>query len=165
MQCSRLARIIKLLEYAKDEQANEVQQSAALLLGRSALSNSCKDAIRGQFGIVTLLKMLERSGLARSSKEVVVRTLSILAVDNEMNQDHMREQYAIPVLVKLLETMPFDGVTAAAADALRALALNNEANKTAIREAWAVPLLVKLLGSEGNHYNDSVDEKHILAQV
>lgn len=52
------------------------------------------------------------------------------------------------MLVKLLEAMPFDGVTAAAADALRALAMNNEANKTAIREAWAVPLLVKLLGSE-----------------
>jgi len=44
--------------------------------------------------------------------------------------------------------MPFDGVTAAAADALRALAMSNEANKTAIREAWAVPLLVNLLGSE-----------------
>ncbi len=52
------------------------------------------------------------------------------------------------MLVKLLEAMPFDGVTAAAADALRALAMSNEANKTAIREAWAVPLLVKLLGSE-----------------
>lgn len=50
--------------------------------------------------------------------------------------------------MKLLEAMPFDAVTAAAADALRALALNNEANKTAIREAWAVPLLVKLLSSE-----------------
>ena len=59
-----------------------------------------------------------------------------------------REQYGIPALVKLLEAMPFDAVTAAAADALRALAMNNEANKTAIREAWAVPLLVKLLGSE-----------------
>lgn len=59
-----------------------------------------------------------------------------------------REQYGIPVLVKLLEAMPFDGLTAAAADALRALAMSNEANKTAIREAWAVPLLVKLLGSE-----------------
>ena len=59
-----------------------------------------------------------------------------------------REQYGIPVLVKLLEPVPFDGVTAAAADALRAIAMNNEANKTAIREAWAVPLLVKLLGSE-----------------
>jgi len=59
-----------------------------------------------------------------------------------------REQYGIPVLVKLLEAMPFDAVTAAAADALRALAMNNEANKTAIREAWAVPLLVKLLSSE-----------------
>ena len=71
-------------------QAAEIQQSAALLLGRLALSNTCKDAIRGQFGIVTLLKMLERPGMARSSKEVVVRTLSILAVDNEVNQDHMR---------------------------------------------------------------------------
>ena len=59
-----------------------------------------------------------------------------------------REQYGIPALVKLLEAMPFDAVTAAAADALRALAMNNEGNKTAIREAWAVPLLVKLLGSE-----------------
>ena len=59
-----------------------------------------------------------------------------------------REQYAIPRLVKLLEAMPFDTVTAASADALRALASGNEANKTAIREAWAVPLLVKLLGNE-----------------
>ena len=59
-----------------------------------------------------------------------------------------REQYGIPVLVKLLEATPFDAVTAAAADALRALAMNNEGNKSAIREAWAVPLLVKLLGSE-----------------
>ena len=59
-----------------------------------------------------------------------------------------REQYGIPVLVKLLEAMPFDAVTAAAADALRALAMNNEANKASIRECWAVPLLVKLLGPE-----------------
>ena len=39
---------------------------------------------------MTLLKLLDRPGLERSSKEVVVRTLSILAVDNEVNQDHMR---------------------------------------------------------------------------
>ncbi len=71
-------------------QAAEVQQEAALLLGRLSLSEACKGAIRGQFGIVTLLKMLDRPGLDRSSKEVVVRTLSILAVDNEVNQDHIR---------------------------------------------------------------------------
>ena len=59
-----------------------------------------------------------------------------------------REQYGIPRFVKLLEAMPFDAVTAASADALRALASGNEANKTAIREAWAVPLLVKLLSNE-----------------
>ena len=34
--------------------------------------------------------MLDRPGLDRSAKEVVVRTLSILAVDNEVNQDHIR---------------------------------------------------------------------------
>ncbi|DBA82711.1 TPA: hypothetical protein ACH3X1_006946 [Trebouxia sp. C0004] len=130
------------------DQAAEVQQEAALLLGRLSLSEACKGAIRGHFGIVTLLKMLDRLGLDRSSKEAVVRTLSILAVDNEVNQDHIREQYGIPVLVKLLEAMPCDGVTAAAADALTALAISNAANKTAIREAWAVPLLVKLLGPE-----------------
>ena len=67
-----------------------MQQQAALLLGRLAASDACKGAIRGQFGIVTLLKMLERPGLERASKEVVVRTLSILAVDNELNQDHIR---------------------------------------------------------------------------
>jgi len=71
-------------------QAAEVQQEAALLLGRLSLSEACKGAIRGHFGIVTLLKMLDRHGLDRSSKEVVVRTLSILAVDNEVNQDHIR---------------------------------------------------------------------------
>ncbi|KAL0036406.1 hypothetical protein WJX77_006472 [Trebouxia sp. C0004] len=98
----------------------------------------------------SMLQMIRRQrlGLDRSSKEAVVRTLSILAVDNEVNQDHIREQYGIPVLVKLLEAMPCDGVTAAAADALTALAISNAANKTAIREAWAVPLLVKLLGPE-----------------
>lgn len=71
-------------------QAAEVQQEAALLLGRLSLSEACKGAIRGHFGIVTLLRMLDRPGLDRSSKEVVVRTLSILAVDNEVNQDHIR---------------------------------------------------------------------------
>ena len=71
-------------------QAAEVQQEAALLLGRLSLSEACKGAIRGHFGIVTLLKMLDRPGLDRSLKEVVVRTLSILAVDNEVNQDHIR---------------------------------------------------------------------------
>lgn len=71
-------------------QAAEVQQEAALLLGRLGLSEACKGAIRGHFGIVTLLKMLDRPGVDRSSKEVVVRTLSILAVDNEVNQDHIR---------------------------------------------------------------------------
>lgn len=157
-QANGIPRIIKLLEYAADDQAAEVQQEAALLLGRLGLSEACKGAIRGHFGIVTLLKMLDRPGLDRSSKEVVVRTLSILAVDNEVNQDHIREQNGIPVLVKLLEATPFDGVTAAAADALRALAMSNEANKTAIREAWAVPLLVKLLGSE---VDTSVIEKAV----
>ena len=56
-----------------------------------------------------------------------------------------REQYGIPIFVKLLEATPFDAVTSASADMLRVLAKDNEANKTAIREAWAVPLLVKLL--------------------
>ncbi|KAL3155667.1 hypothetical protein ABBQ32_012695 [Trebouxia sp. C0010 RCD-2024] len=147
-QASGIPRIIKLLEYAKDDQAAEVQQAAALLLGQLGISDVCKAAIKNSFGIVTLLKMIGRLGLDRSSKEVVVRTISVLAVDNEVNQDHIREQYGIPALVKLLEATPFDGVTAAAADALRALAMNNDTNKTAIREAWAVPLLVKLLGSE-----------------
>ena len=71
-------------------QAAEVQQEAALLLGRLSLSEACKGVIRGHFGIVTLIKMLDRPGLDRNSKEVVVRTLSILAVDNEVNQDHIR---------------------------------------------------------------------------
>lgn len=71
-------------------QAAEVQQAAALLLGQLGISDVCKAAIKGSFGIITLLKMVERPGLDRSSKEVVVRTISVLAVDNEVNQDHVR---------------------------------------------------------------------------
>lgn len=71
-------------------QAAEVQQAAALLLGQLGISDVCKAAIKGSFGIVTLLKMVERPGLDRNSKEVVVRTISMLVVDNEVNQDHVR---------------------------------------------------------------------------
>lgn len=71
-------------------QAAEVQQAAALLLGQLGISDVCKAAIKNSFGIVTLLKMIGRLGLDRSSKEVVVRTISVLAVDNEVNQDHIR---------------------------------------------------------------------------
>ena len=71
-------------------QAAEIQQAAALLLGQLGISDVCKASIKGSFGIVTLLKMAERPGLDRSSKEVVIRTISVLAVDNEVNQDHVR---------------------------------------------------------------------------
>ena len=47
--------------------------------------------------------------------------------------------------MKLLEAMPANGVTLAAADAVRAVAMNNNENKTAVRENWGIPLLVKLL--------------------
>ena len=84
-----------------------------------------------------------------SNAETSTETLITLCTKSEFAlRLKCREQYGIPVLVKLLEAMPFDSVTAAAADALRALAMSNEANKSAIREAWAVPLLVKLLGSD-----------------
>ena len=56
-----------------------------------------------------------------------------------------REQYAIPVLVKMLEPLPYDALTAAATDALKAIAVSNEANKAAVREAWAFPLLARLM--------------------
>jgi len=88
---SCLIPVSVLVYMAKDSlQAAEVQQEAALLLGRLSLSEACKGAIRGHFGIVTLINLLDRPGLDRNSKEVVVRTLSILAVDNEVNQDHIR---------------------------------------------------------------------------
>ena len=52
------------------------------------------------------------------------------------------------MLVGHLERRPYDAMTAAASDTLRAICMNNDANKHAVREAWAIPLLVKLLGSD-----------------
>lgn len=59
-----------------------------------------------------------------------------------------REQFGIPLLLKQLEGTPFDGLTVAAADAVRAVAMNNDANKNAVRENWGIPLLAKMLGPE-----------------
>ena len=52
------------------------------------------------------------------------------------------------MLVKMLEPLPYDALTAAATDALKSIAVSNEANKAAIREAWAFPLLARLMQPE-----------------
>ena len=56
-----------------------------------------------------------------------------------------REQYGIAPLVKLLEARPYDGVSSAAADAVRAVCTNNEPNKAAVRENWGIPMLTAML--------------------
>ena len=131
-------------QFVWDLQAADVQQEAALLLGRLGSSDACKGAIRGHFGIVTLLKMVERPGLDRASKEVVVRTLSILAVDNEVNQDHIRYLTSLAVWQQHEQSWQLITksikITSGTLRTLSILSVDNEVNQEHIRYPESSPM-------------------------
>jgi hypothetical protein len=72
-----------------------LQQLAARLLGRLAYNEASKDAIRDSHGIQALLRLLEPGRGDRDLAETVAQSLTILAVNNEVNQDHIRYVTAI----------------------------------------------------------------------
>eukprot|EP00884_Botryococcus_braunii_P010737 jgi/Botrbrau1/19665/Bobra.0003s0029.1 len=137
--------IIKLLGPKTDA---GLRQQSVRLLGRMAYNDASKDAVRDAHGIQGLLRILETASGDRGLAETVAQALTILAFNNEMNQDHIREQYGVPLLLKQLESTPFDSLTAAVADAVRSISMNNDANKNAVRENWGIPLLAKMLGPD-----------------
>ena len=68
-------------------------ERAAKLLGRLAYSRAIKDAVRDAHGIGGLLKLLRvERGAALDARlaETVVVALTVLAVNNELNQDAIR---------------------------------------------------------------------------
>jgi hypothetical protein len=77
-------------------------ERAAKLLGRLAYNRAIKDSVRGAHGIGALLKLLsaERGGPQLDARlaETAVVALTVLAVNNELNQDAIRcgEQGSTP---------------------------------------------------------------------
>ncbi|KAK9861860.1 hypothetical protein WJX84_003228 [Apatococcus fuscideae] len=120
----------------------------AHLVLRLAYTAVNKNAIRECNGIKTILKLIGEKGCPRPLTGLLAQTITVLAVGNEINQDNVRDNFGIPLLVRVLEERPYDGTTACAADALRAISMNNDENKNRVREAWAIPLLVQMLGSD-----------------
>jgi hypothetical protein len=66
---------------------------SARLIGRLAYNRTVKDAVRDAQGIPALLKLLQPSRGARVDPriaETVAVSLTVLAVNNELNQDAIR---------------------------------------------------------------------------
>lgn len=70
--------------------AQELVEQAARLLGRLAYHDDSKNALRDSGAITALLKILRLSKTPRGLQEVVAQALTILAVNNEVNQDYIR---------------------------------------------------------------------------
>lgn len=63
---------------------------ATQLLGRVAHAEQNKDALREAGAVVALLKLLRPRNVDPSLAEAVCQALTILAVNNEINQDYIR---------------------------------------------------------------------------
>lgn len=66
---------------------------SARLIGRLAYNRTIKDAVRDAHGITGLLKLLQPARGARVDAklvETVAVSLTVLAVNNELNQDAIR---------------------------------------------------------------------------
>ncbi|KAK9864085.1 hypothetical protein WJX84_012086 [Apatococcus fuscideae] len=145
-EASGISSIMRLLEV--QNLLEDLRNLTAHLVLRLAYTAVNKNAIRECNGIKTILKLIGDKSCPRSLSGLLTQTITVLAVGNEINQDNVRENFGIPLLVHILEERPYDGTTASAADALRAISMNNDENKNRVREAWAIPLLVQLLGSD-----------------
>jgi len=68
-------------------------EQAAKLIGRLAYNRTIKDSVRDAHGITALLKLLQPvqgSKLDARLAETVAVSLTVLAVNNELNQDAVR---------------------------------------------------------------------------
>ncbi len=86
-----LLRTLLMLTHADSFQATVEQ--AAKLVGRLAYNRTIKDSVRDAHGINALLKLLQPGQGARLDArlaETVAVSLTVLAVNNELNQDAIR---------------------------------------------------------------------------
>ena len=63
---------------------------ACQLLGRLSHNKLMKNSVREQGGITQMLKLLQKPSTGHALSETIVQALTILVVDNEVNQDHIR---------------------------------------------------------------------------
>lgn len=63
---------------------------ACQLLGRMGHNKMIKNSMREHAGIVQMLKLLQKKGTAPGLLETIVQALTILVVENEINQDYVR---------------------------------------------------------------------------
>lgn len=63
---------------------------ACQLLGRLGHNPSIKDSVREFLGVIHMLKLLKKSSTSARLAEVILQALTILLVDNEVNQDQVR---------------------------------------------------------------------------
>lgn len=66
-------------------------KSASQLLGRLGHNKAVKNTARETAGIAQLLKLLQKPSTAPGLAEAIVQALTVLVVDNELNQDHVRQ--------------------------------------------------------------------------
>ncbi|KAK3234272.1 hypothetical protein CYMTET_55466 [Cymbomonas tetramitiformis] len=149
----RLSRLLgsgklndKLLGYA-------VMLVERLIVTKDSWAVRLKDVLREAGGIHVFAQLLADS-VASPESSLVQNLVSVLAsvVNNHTeNREVVREAYAIPMLVQVLQAGPALPAVESATAALASLATGSTGNKKAIPQAGGIPQLVRLLSSGEDH--------------
>ena len=116
------------------EPLQECLLKATQLLGRVAHAEQNKDALREAGAVVALLKLLRPRNVDPALAEAVCQALTILAVNNEINQDYIRCAAGSRAYCRGPRREACQGVVCSA---IITLAVNQGINQDCIRSAAA----------------------------
>lgn len=77
---------------------------ACNVIGRLGSNDGSRNAVREQQGIRRMVQLLKRHDTQPGLAKAIVEALTELLVDNEMNQDHVREEEGVIDVIRLLDT-------------------------------------------------------------
>lgn len=119
----------------------------SLAIGDGTIEHKFRDAVRDAGGIGMLVQLLTSDVTAKQSA-IAAAALGNLALHNPTNQDAIRSEGGVKLMVNMLReenNVVNQYVATQVAGALRNLAANNLANKHAIHTAGGVALLMGLV--------------------
>jgi hypothetical protein len=114
----------------------------SLAIGHGTIEHKIRDAVRDAGGIGMLVQLLTHGVRAKESA-IAAAALGNLAIHNPTNQDSIRSEGGVKLMVNMLREendVANQDVAKQVAGALRNLAANNPANKHAIHTAGGIAL-------------------------
>jgi hypothetical protein len=76
---------------------------ACNVIGRLGTNDGSRNAVREQKGMRRMVQLLKRRDTQPDLTKAIVEAITVLVADNEMNQDHVREEEGVIDIVRLLD--------------------------------------------------------------